>query len=62
MNQRRTRKYTVMLLEAMDRGVMDARSVAEMCLGYMSEAEVEDMCRVNDLKTLMNYDDEEDAE
>lgn len=62
MNQRRTRKYTVLLLDAMDQGAMDPRAVAEMCLGYMSEHEVEDMCRANDVKTFLSPNDQEDAE
>lgn len=51
------RKYTTSLLEMMDDGVMDAKAVAEMCLAYMSEADVEDMMRGNDL--LLDEDDEE---
>jgi hypothetical protein len=51
------RKYTTALLEMMDDGVMDAKAVAEMCLAYMSEADVEDMMRGNDL--LLEEDDED---
>ena len=51
------RKCTTALLEMMDDGVMDAKAVAEMCLAYMSEDEVEDMMRSNDL--LADEDDEE---
>jgi hypothetical protein len=42
-----------------DDGVMPAKFVAEMCLAYMSEADVEDMMRSNDLLT---DEDEEDAD
>jgi len=52
-----TRKYTNMLLDMMDDGVINARAVADMCLAYMSEADVEDLCRVND---LLIEDEEED--
>ena len=52
------RKYTTSLLEMIDDGVMDAKAVAEMCLAYMSEDEVEDMMRSNDL--LADEDDEDD--
>ena len=52
------RKCTTALLEMMDDGVMDAKSIAEMCLAYMSEADVEDMMRSNDL--LLDEDEEED--
>lgn len=39
-------------MDAMDDGTLDARAVADMCLGYMSEYDVEDMCHANDLKEL----------
>jgi hypothetical protein len=54
------RKYTTSLLEMMDDGVMDAKAVAEMCLAYMSEADVEDMMRGNDL--LLDEEDEDEAD
>ena len=44
-----TRKYTRMVLDMMEDGVMSSEAIAEMCLSYMSEADVEDMCRANDL-------------
>ena len=50
------RKYTTSLLEMMDDGVMDAKAVAEMCLAYMSEDDVEDMMRGNDL--LLDEEDD----
>ena len=43
------RKYTTMVLAMMDEGVMSPLAVAEMCLAYMSEDDVKDMCRANDL-------------
>lgn len=52
------RKYTNKLLELLDEGIISHKTVAEMCLSYMSEYEVEDMCRSNDV--LMNLDDEEE--
>ena len=51
------RKCTIALLEMIDDGIMDAKFVAEMCLAYMSEADVEDMMRANDLLA-----EEEDSE
>jgi hypothetical protein len=53
------RKCTTALLEMIDDGVMPAKLVAEMCLAYMSEADVEDMMRSND---LLVDEDEEDAD
>jgi hypothetical protein len=52
-----TRKCTIALLEMMDDGVMDPKAVAEMCLAYMSEADVEDMMRSNDLLVDEDEDD-----
>lgn len=46
-----TRKYTRKLFELMDEGIMSPEMVAEMALNYMSEADVEDMCRINDVFT-----------
>jgi len=53
-----TRKCTIALLEMMDDGVMDPKTVAEMCLANMSEDDVEDMMRSNDL--LVDEDEDED--
>jgi hypothetical protein len=38
-----------MLLDMMNEGLLNAGAVADMCLAYMSEADVEDMCQVNGL-------------
>lgn len=43
------RKQTTRLLEMMDEGLISATAVAEMALAYMSEADVEDMMRANDI-------------
>jgi hypothetical protein len=43
------REYTTKLLEMMDEGLISASAVAEMALAYMSEDDVKDMCRANDL-------------
>ncbi len=57
-DHRKTREYTTMVLDMMDEGVLDPKAVAEMCLAYMSEQEVKDMCRSNDILPA----DEEDEE
>lgn len=44
-----SRRITIKLLERMDEGAIDPRVVAEMCLHYMSEDEVADMCHSNDV-------------
>ena len=54
------RKYTTMVLDMMDEGVMDPKAIAEMCLAYMSEADVEDMCRSNDILPEDEYEDEDE--
>ena len=52
------REYTVKLLEMMDEGLISAEAVAEMALAYMSEDDVKDMCRAND---ILDEEDEEDV-
>jgi len=44
-----TREATRRLLAMMDEGLISAEAVAEMALAYMSEADVEDMMRSNDI-------------
>jgi hypothetical protein len=61
-NHRKTREYTCMLYDMMDEGTLDARSVAEMCLAYMSEDEVKDMCRSNDILPKDEEDEEYDGQ
>ena len=41
------RKYTNMVLEMVDEGVLDKDVVIMACLKYMSEAEVRDMAEAN---------------
>lgn len=59
---RKTREWTCAVLDAMDQGVLDPRAVADMALAYMSEHDVAEMCRVNELQDLVPDEDEEDAE
>lgn len=54
------REYTSKLIAMMDEGMISAEAVAEMCLAYMSEDDVKDMCRANDL--LIGEDDEAEDE
>jgi len=55
-----TREYTMKLLNMMDEGLISAKDVAEMALGYMSEDDVEDMMRSNDI--LDEDEDEPDCD
>jgi hypothetical protein len=43
----------------MDEGLISPKAIAEMALAYMSEAEVKDMCRDNDLVEILSYEEEE---
>ena len=43
------RTQTTRLLEMMDEGLIRAEAVAEMALAYMSEDDVADMMRSNDI-------------
>ena len=51
------RKQTTRLLEMMDEGLISATAVAEMALAYMSEDDVADMMRSND---ILEEDEEEE--
>ena len=51
------RKQTTRLLEMMDEGLINADTIAEMCLAYMSEDDVADMMRAND---ILDEDEDED--
>ncbi len=54
------RKYTNKLTDMMEQGMISAEAVAEMCLAFMSEDDVEDMMRGNDI--LDEEDDEYDGQ
>lgn len=51
MNEERamTRKYTNLLLEMLDDGLLDRDLVIEACVKYMSEDDVRGMMEVNEL-------------
>ena len=51
------RTQTTRLLEMMDEGLITAEAVAEMALAYMSEDDVADMMRANDI--LLDEEDED---
>jgi hypothetical protein len=55
-----SRETTNKLLEMVDEGMLDARTLALACLKYMSEDDVEDMARVNEF--LEEEEDVEDTE
>ena len=49
MSYSMSRPYTTELLEMMDQGLITPEQVANMCLVYMSEADVKDMMFANDI-------------
>ena len=51
------REMTSKLLAMMDEGLISAEVVAEMALAYMSEDDVADMMRANDI--LLDEEDED---
>jgi hypothetical protein len=55
-----SRETTNKLLEMVDEGLLDARTLALACLKYMSEDEVEDMARANEF--LEDEEEEEDED
>jgi len=52
------REMTSKLIAMMDDGLISAEAVAEMALAYMSEDDVADMMRANDI--LLEEDEDED--
>ena len=50
------------MIQLMDEGVLTAEWVAVTCLGYMSEDDVADMMRQNDLSDLLDEDTEYEPE
>ena len=54
------RTQTTKLLEMMDDGLISAQAIAEMALAYMSEDDVADMMRANDI--LEDDDDGQPSE
>lgn len=58
-----TREYTTKLLDAIEQGLLSPQAVVEMAVSYMSEDEVHDMMRVNDLLYYLDAEEEdEDSE
>jgi hypothetical protein len=53
------RKQTSKLMDMMQDGMISAQAVADMCLAYMSEDDVADMMRDND---IIEEEDEEAEE
>jgi hypothetical protein len=54
------RTQTNKLIDMMDEGLISHQSVAEMALAYMSEDDVADMMRCNDILDEDEYDGQPD--
>lgn len=61
-DHRKSRKYTCILLDAVEEGMYDKDLLIQDLLGYLSEEEVKDFVRKNDLMPWLEQDDEEDEE
>jgi len=57
-----TREYTTKLLDAIEQGLLSPQAVVEMAVSYMSEDEVHDMMRVNDLLYYLDAEEDEEDE
>jgi hypothetical protein len=53
------RTQTNRLIDMMDEGLISAQAIAEMALAYMSEDDVADMMRCND---ILDYEDDDDGQ
>ena len=57
-----TRKYTNLLLEMIEDGLLDRDTVITACVLYMSEDQVQDMMESNEFIPEQFEDEEEDSE
>ena len=57
-----TREYTTKLLDAIEQGLLSPQAVVEMAVSYMSEDEVHDMMRINDLLYYLDAEEDEDED
>lgn len=55
-----TRKSTNRLLEMVENGSIDPKAVVMMCVKFMSEDDVDEMCRINEV--FVEEEDEEDED
>ena len=58
----RARPATTRLLDMMDNGEIDARTVADMALSWLSESSVKEMMLANDLVEDEDEEDEPDVD
>jgi hypothetical protein len=61
-DHRKVRPATNRLIDMMDEGMIDARAVADMALSWLSEHDVAEMMKANDIIEQDEDEDEEDEE
>ena len=54
-----TRKYTNLLLEMLEEGLLDKDTVIMACISYMSEHDIQDMMETNEFILDEDEDEEE---
>lgn len=54
------RQNSSFLLECIDSGMLSTDAVVNMCINWMSESDVSEMMRVNDLPLFDDVDDSEE--
>ena len=59
-DHRQSRKYTSAVLDAVEEGMLDKDSLIADLLGWMSEADVQEFVRRNDLMPWLEDEEEED--
>ena len=55
-----TRKFTNKLIGLIEENILDPKDVVVMCLKYMSEDNVEAMCKANEIFNDDEYEEDED--
>ena len=58
----RSRRYTCELLSLVEDGMLDKDNLIRDLLGYLSESEVADFARKNDIITWLDRDEDEDGQ
>ena len=58
----RSRRYTCELLSLVEDGMIDKDTLIRDLLGYLSESEVADFARKNDIITWLDREDEDDGQ
>lgn len=53
-----SREYTIKLIEMIDEGLLDHKTVLTACLNYMSESEVKEMAEMNEFIETEESSDE----